>query len=329
VSNGRAAPISFGRFLLLFFCPTQKSLKKNSMETILTYLRKSFYRKLAKKLSKYFNFTFSKKINRIKVKIPVCGGMGLGNMRLQSNWLDLLIEKFVSPHNAKTFVDVGVNLGQTLLRLKTIYPEADYLGFEPSSICTAYVQKLIKENQFQNCTVQNVALSKEVSILQLEKDHDTDSRASVISNLRPNFFSAKESVLALDYQRFYLEKDINFVKIDVEGAEYEVLQGMEKAIVKYQPIITCEVLDSHSAEVFEFTQERATKLCDMLKSWNYHIIRFQTAFSEIVDYEKIETIKIKQWTLQSMDFNDYLFYPAQEEDSVFEKLKLIACPKNE
>jgi len=109
----------------------------------------------------------------------------------------------------------------------------------------------------------------------------------------------------------------------VEGGEYEVLKGMEKTIEKYQPIITCEVLDSHNADVFEFTQERATKLCEMLKSWNYSIIRLQTEDFYIVNYEKIETIKIIQWSPKSYAFNDYLFYPTNKENNVIEKLKMI------
>lgn len=290
------------------------------MEKIKIYFLKSL-KKL--KLWNYFNFVFSKKVNHIEIKIPILGEIGLTNMVLKKEWLDLLIEKFALPQNTKTFVDVGVNIGQTLLRLKTIYPESDYLGFEPNSTCIAYVQRLIKINKFKNCTIQNVALSTEIGILQLEKDSDTDSRASVVSNLRPNYFSTKESVLSLDYQSFYLDKIVSFIKVDVEGAEYEVLKGMEKAIKKYLPIITCEVLDSHSAEVFDFTQERATKLCEMLKSWNYNIVRLQTESSTIINYEKIETIKIIQWSQQSSALNDYLFYPAEMEKEVIEKLKTI------
>lgn len=210
-----------------------------------------------------------------------------------------------------------------MLHLKTIYPEINYLGFEPNSTCTAYVQKLIKINNFKNCTVQNVALSTGVGILQLEKDSVTDTCASVISSLRPNYFPDKEQVLSLDYQSFYLEKNISFVKIDVEGAEYEVLKGMEKAILRYQPIITCEVLDSHCADAFIFTQERATKLCQMLKSWNYDIIRLQTESAFIVDYEKIDKIKIIQWTQHSYTYNDYIFYPSHQENSIIEKLRFI------
>tara|TARA_B110000090_G_C13173195_1_gene366279 strand:+ start:256 stop:648 length:393 start_codon:yes stop_codon:yes gene_type:complete len=127
----------------------------------------------------------------------------------------------------------------------------------------------------------------------------------------------------LDYQSIYLDKTVSFIKIDVEFAEYEVLKGMEKAIEKHQPIITCEVLDSHNLEVLDLTQKRATKLCEMLKSWNYSIIRLQTEASNIVNYEKIEMIKIIQWSSESFAYNDYLFYPTNEEKSVIEKLRMI------
>jgi len=290
------------------------------MQKIKIYFLKSL-KKL--KLLPHFNLVFSKKLNRIDVKIPILGEIGLTNMVLKKEWLDLLIEEFALPQSSKTFVDVGANIGQTMLRLKTIYPESDYLGFEPNSTCASYVQKLIKTNRFKNCTIHNAGLSTEIGILQLEKDSDTDSRASVVSNFRPNFFSTKESVLVLDYQSFYLDKEVNFIKIDVEGAEYEVLKGMEKAIKKHRPVITCEVLDAHNASVFDFAQDRATQLCTMLQSWNYNIIRLQTESSTIANYKKIETIKLIQWSQKSLAFNDYLFYPTEMEEEVIKKLKKI------
>lgn len=290
------------------------------MQKIKIYFLKSL-KKL--KLLPYFNIILSRKLNHRDVKIPILGEVGLDNMVLKKEWLDFLIEELAFPQSSKTFVDVGANIGQTMLRLKSIYPDSDYLGFEPNSTCASYVQKLIKINRFKNCTIHNVGLSTEIGILQLEKDSDTDSRASVVSNFRPNYFSEKENVLALDYQSFYIEKVVNFIKIDVEGAEYEVLKGMEKAIKKHRPVITCEVLDSHSASVFDFAQDRAAQLCTMLQSWNYNIINLQTESSTIANYEKTETIKLIQWTQKSLALNDYLFYPAEMEEEVIKKLKKI------
>ncbi len=274
-------------------------------------------------LLSHFNFVFNKKINGQKVKIPIINSVGLENMMHKKEWLDVIIECFIHSES-KTFVDVGVNVGQTLLRLKTLSPQVKYLGFEPNSTCTSYSNKLININNILglNTVIQNVALSTKVANLILEKDSDTDSRASVISNLRPDYFSRKEYILALDYQSFYLEEEISFVKIDVEGGELEVLSGMEEAIKKYQPIITCEVLDSYSSDVIILTQQRASMLCGLIKSWNYSIIQLKTGIdsSLLKSYQKIETIQIIQWDEDSSFLNDYLFYPSSKETYVVDKL---------
>jgi len=272
-------------------------------------------------LLKFINFKTNKYLNKIKIKIPFINGIGFTNFVLQKNWIDGLLESFIEYD--RTFVDVGVNIGQTLLRVKTLHSDLEYLGFEPNSTCTSYTQQLIKINHFNNCIVQNCALSDTVANLILEKSYLEDSRASVVSSLRPNYFNEKENVLALDYQSFYMDKEISFVKIDVEGAEYEVLQGMKDALVKYKPIITCEVLDSHTSNTFDFTQKRATLVSELLKSIDYEIVQLHANEKSIIAYNKIDTILIKQWTDESEFLNDYLFYPSEKKESVFEKLNNI------
>lgn len=274
---------------------------------------------------KALNFKFKKVYNCTTVSIPFINGIGLTNLILKSEWLDSLIDLFVIEEN-KTFIDVGVNIGQTLIRLKTACPEIKYIGFEPNSTCTAYVQSLAKLNNFSNCIIQNVALSSKVKNLILEKTSVVDSRASLITALRPDYFLDKEHVLALDYQSFYMDEAIGFVKIDVEGGEYEVIKGMVKAIEKHQPIITCEVLDSFNSEVLDFTQKRVSMVCDLLESLNYGIIQLQTSNNKLVSIKMIDAITIKQWTTESYDFNDYLFYPRKNEDIVVKKLMGLYNP---
>jgi len=271
------------------------------------------------------NFKIRKKYNGKKVIIPFTNGIGLTNLILKREWLDSLIDLFVNEEN-KTFIDVGVNIGQTLIRLKTTCPEIKYIGFEPNSTCTAYTQRLVKLNNFSNCIIQNTALSSKVENLILEKTSVVDSRASLISALRPDYFQDKEHVLALDYQSFYLYEPIGFVKIDVEGGEYEVLSGMTNAIEKHQPIITCEVLDSLNSAVLDFTQKRASQVCELLATLDYKIIQLQTINNKLVAIKMIDTIMIKQWTNESYDFNDYLFYPKNDENNVVEKLMSL-CEK--
>lgn len=290
------------------------------------YFMKLYFLKILKKLNLLlmFNFSLTIRFNNSKIKIPFINGSGLTNFVLKRDWLDSLIGKFVKDVN-ETFIDVGVNIGQTIIRVKTAYPVVNYLGFEPNSTCTSYVQQLIKSNHFANCVIQNCALSDKVQTLILEKTSADDSRASVIANLRPDYFEEKEFVLSLDYNSFYLDRKISLVKIDVEGGELEVLTGMKESLLKHNPIVVCEVLDSHNESVFEFTQNRATQLSDLLKSINYSIVQLETSrtLHKLVSSKKIDSIIIKQWTPRSYDFNDYLFYPVILEKEVFKKLSQI------
>lgn len=289
------------------------------MEIIIIYVVK-ILKRLG--LLSCFNFTLSKKINGSKVKIPFNNGIGLTNLVISEDWLNCFIKEFLHSSN-KAFVDVGVNIGQTLIKLKTLHPESKYIGFEPNSTCTSYSQILAKKNNYRNCIIQNVALSSSVKILDLEKSYDVDSRASLISELRPNFFVEKERILALDYSEFYIDEEIEFIKIDVEGGELEVIMGMIESLKRHKPIITCEVLDSHNEGVQEFTQNRATQLCNLLKSIDYKIMRLHTNKETLVGFEPIQEIKIVQWIPESLYLNDYLFYPVEKEEYVIEVLNKI------
>jgi len=260
------------------------------------------------------------------VSVPFINGMGLHNLILKREWLDSVIELFAQVED-KTFVDVGVNIGQSLIRFKTICPQTKYLGFEPNSTCVAYAQKLISVNKFQGCIIQNAALSTGVSNLILEKTTVDDSRASLISALRPNYFEDKEHVIALDYDTFYFENEISFVKIDVEGGEFEVLKGMERSLKRHQPLVVCEVLDSLEDSVLEFTQKRASMVCELLDSLGCGIIQLHTKNNKLMSFERIDKIIIKQWTTESPDFNDYLFYPLVRESDVLEKLMSLVTLK--
>ncbi len=191
-----------------------------------------------------------------------------------------------------------MNIGQTLLKVKTLRSEIEYIGFEPNSACISYTHQLIKANKFKYCTIFNCALSSSVQFRILEKTLIDDSRASMIAQLRPGYFENQEQILAIDFDTFFIDRIISFVKIDVEGSELEVINGMKNSIMKYQPLIVCEVLDSHHPSVYDFTQSRADKLTKLLLSLNYSIIRIFASkeMQSIISFKKIDAIEIIQWT---------------------------------
>ncbi len=204
------------------------------------------------KLLKCFNILFSKRINGVKVKIPIIHGIGIVYLIIKTDWLNSIIRQFTN-HDDPCFVDVGVSIGTTLIMLKTLQPHIKYIGFEPNTASSFYTKQLIKSNNFQNCALFDCALSSGPRIHNLEMNSIIDSSASIIASQRPGHFKGKEQVIGLDYDSFFADQEISFIKIDVEGSELEVITGMKQSIMKYKPIIICKVLDSYDRKVLEFT----------------------------------------------------------------------------
>lgn len=80
------------------------------------------------------NLNQTSTINGKKVNIPVINKIGFGNLFIDELWMIPLIEKLLSIKKG-TFIDIGVNIGQTLIKLKSIDPEINYIGFEPNPMC--------------------------------------------------------------------------------------------------------------------------------------------------------------------------------------------------
>ncbi|MEO5999940.1 MAG: FkbM family methyltransferase [Chitinophagaceae bacterium] len=146
-----------------------------------------------------------------------------------------------------TFLDAGVNFGQTLLKIKAVSAEAAYIGFEPSGLCSYYTSHLIKVNHIVHAKLIRCALSNETGVLTLHAQAEGDTRATILEN---NLYDAEEGfqelvpAVTLDSLISIVTADGNdiILKIDVEGAEWLVFQGAEKFINQFRPVIVFENL---------------------------------------------------------------------------------------
>lgn len=83
-------------------------------------------------------------------------------------------------------LDVGVNLGQTLVEYKLLRPRGDYLGIEPNPECVAYAKQLARANGFERVTIIPAALADRAGIINLDfyMESEFDSSASIVPNFR-------------------------------------------------------------------------------------------------------------------------------------------------
>jgi len=257
---------------------------------------------------KYFNLRYRSSYNNYPITIPVINGMGKENLTLSEQWMTAVITHLLKAKKG-AFIDVGVNVGQTLLKLRSVDSNLKYIGFEPNPACVYYVQELIKANAFSNTTLVPAGISDEdhLLILNFYSDGALDSSASIVKDFRPQKIYRKEYVACFQYESFHelLENEsISIVKIDVEGAELQVLNSLANMLEQKRPFVLVEILPAYRIE----NSDRITRQAEiqkLIKKLNYRILRIQKS---TFGFTKIDRIDINP----PIEDCDYLLCPDED-----------------
>lgn len=270
------------------------------------------------KLLNAFNLTGSIRVNYLNVKIPVIGKVGYSNLHIREPWMSEVLTRISPIVKSGTVIDAGVNVGQTLIKLKCNNPGIDYIGFEPNPICVFYVKELIRQNNYQNCRLIPVGLSKQSELIEINYYHESlaDSTASIIGDFRPGEKVArKEFIPVLPFRE--IEESLGtvkstLIKIDVEGAELEVLTGMKEIINRDKPIILCEILPSYNEK--NLTRiNRQKQIEEYLSKAGYIIFRIdKTEDDQFKGFDEIKTFGIHG----NLNQCEYLFAPESLKESI-------------
>ncbi|HEX7847805.1 MAG TPA: FkbM family methyltransferase, partial [Chitinophagaceae bacterium] len=169
-------------------------------------------------------------------------------------------------HKHAVCLDIGANTGYYSIiaaaKAKQVY------AFEPSSVNRNWLTKNIALNDLTNIHVQSFAVSNQKGN---EHFYNADNSNSGMSGLsKPgNFAGSIENVETISLDEWLSANNITHVdciKIDVEGAEMNVLQGMENRIDKLKPVIFIEVIEEllqkfgHSVPaIFNFLWDKGYK----------------------------------------------------------------------
>lgn len=266
------------------------------------------------KLLNLFMLRTTIQIHGKKITLPLWGSFGLSNLRLSEAWMTAVLAK-LKPLYRGYFIDVGVNLGQTMIKAYSVFGDTRYTGFEPNSACVHYVQELMRLNKFPNCDLLPIGISEKTEMLKLNFYYadDTDQSASIVDQFRPE--QKVDHFLYVPVFDFPSIRHIihpgqhAILKIDVEGAELEVLKGFYEWIKISQPIILVEILPAYKAEN-TFRVQRQQQIEEMLRSLDYQMARIQK--SDDPRLQELQTIGISN----NIEESDYIFYPASSAANV-------------
>jgi FkbM family methyltransferase len=219
-------------------------------------------------------------------------------------WMIDLFKK-LELNSTDQLLDVGANVGQTLLKWKSVYPQNGYIGVEPIPACRYYLETISGLNNFKDCKFSHKALFNSTGRknLNFHYNDNTDRTATVVeSELKP---IKSIDVDLVDFPTFVIEEKIQLdkikiVKIDTEGSEVQILKSMLDFILEYKPKIIVEVLAYNDS-----TQQRVDNFNALLKELPYSIYRINKKSRYLDKLEKIKTISIPT----KVDDSDYLLEP--------------------
>lgn len=271
------------------------------------------------KLVKRINFAGTMVIGGKKFKIPVINGISSG---YSEDWMLELLKKF-TPIAGNNFVDVGVNMGQTLLKSKVVFEQSNYVGFEPNTSCVHYLQKLVAVNGIKQCEIIPVGISDTTQIIKLNyyNENEDDQLASIVDGFRPDQ-PVKSSVHIPVFHGDDLtgtlpEGHNSMLKIDVEGAELEVISGLSGWIKKNAPFIIVEILPVYKADN-TFRVNRQQQLERLLASLNYKIARINK--QNIQQLDLLPEIGIHG----DVSLSDYVLYHESDHEKLSRQFTILS-----
>ncbi len=147
----------------------------------------------------------------------------------------------------ESFWDVGANIGYfSLLAASALHNQGQVVAFEPGGHAWARLRTNIALNPYTIITPQNLAVSdREGEALLYLAGPTADGGATLYGSRGPDTVTEAVRTVCLDeFARLSGLKIPDFLKIDVEGAEWAVLQGARRLIQSARPFILLEMKES-------------------------------------------------------------------------------------
>lgn len=189
-------------------------------------------------------------------------------------------------------VDIGGHKGGYLYWLsKKVGPTGKVYVFEPQPILFQYLQRIQKFTPFQNTQLENYGVSqKEGQFDFFIPTSGNYSSPGATLNIQKKEEEACNVIqiktVALD--AFFEKKALpNFLKIDVEGHEMQVLKGAEHMLNKNHPTLLFECEQRHQQEY------SLNEIFDFLKSKGYQGFFVHQNAIKLLDEFKIDKYQIQ------------------------------------
>ncbi|MGN6293024.1 MAG: FkbM family methyltransferase [Chitinophagaceae bacterium] len=138
------------------------------------------------------------------------------------------IYKFSAAGNNPVILDCGSNIGLSVFYFKSLYPDSSITCFEPDENNFALLKKNIDQNRLSNIILQKKAVWIDNAGVFFEAKGSEGSRIS--TGVDQSYIRKVETIRLAELLSEF--KSIDFLKMDIEGAEYDVIMDCKPYLSK-------------------------------------------------------------------------------------------------
>ena len=163
------------------------------------------------------------------------------------------VKQFIDPN--KNILDIGANIGVHTVVYANYVQKGKVYAFEPQKVVYEILTSNLQVNNCTNVIPYNFGASNVNDTFYMNAFYDEKANQGAFR------ICPKEESTGLDIQCRRIDElgitNIGYVKIDVEGHEYETLVGMERTLQANMPVMLIEVHESSPTkqDVFAFLEK--------------------------------------------------------------------------
>ena len=218
--------------------------EKNVAKIFSKYYQYPIINKNGKKEIEYDNSFLEKlsvcNFNFIVHKNDTCVADSLRKGELFEKFIVTFVKHFINPN--KNIIDLGANIGTHSI-IYSNYTNGTVYSFEPQKVVFDILNKNVELNKCKNIITHNFGgsnINKKFYMNACYKNKDNQGAFKIDETL-DNTNGLEIECRIIDELNI---ENVCYIKIDVEGHEYEALLGLKKILLRDHPSLMIEIHDS-------------------------------------------------------------------------------------
>lgn len=133
--------------------------------------------------------------------------------------------KFKANRPNPYIVDCGANLGMSIIYFKQLYPDASIIAFEADDHIFSFLEKNVESFGYEDVELINKAVWNSDETLSFIIEGGAGGRIEEETSK-----GKYKKVVCTSLKKYLTGRKVDFLKIDIEGAEFEVIKDCENEL---------------------------------------------------------------------------------------------------